>query len=127
MPEIEKIKKSVLEKGERLSPELLTEKEAPSREGIKISKTSVLKNAPPLEETVKIKPATIRKQAANLYGLKRNRQVEILADLALGKSVHHAIAVARRLDSAYVLDEFHDTLVDKLFEELKRRGKIKEI
>lgn len=127
MPEIEKIKKSVLEKGEGLSPELLTEKEASSREKTKINKTSATKNASSFKETIKIKPATVRKQATNLYGLKRNRQVKILADLALGKGVHHAVAVARRLDNAYVLDEFHDTLVDKLFEELQKRGKIKEI
>lgn len=127
MPEIEKIKKSVPEQGDELRPEVLIEKEISDREKIGIGKTFAAKKTLPPKEIVKIKPVTVRKQAANLYGLKRQRQVKILTDLALEKSIHHAVAVAKRLDSAYVLDEFHDTLVGQLFEELKKKGKIKEL
>jgi len=37
-----------------------------------------------------------------------------------------AVKIAKALNNAYILDEFHDTLIDKLYKELVERGKIKE-
>ena len=65
---------------------------------------------------------TTKKQAASIKGVQRQRQVKILADLAMEKGVHYAVAMAKKMESAYVLDELHDTLVDELYEELKSRG-----
>lgn len=73
------------------------------------------------------KPQSIQKQATNIKGLQRQRQIKILGDLALERGVNYAVSIAQKLDNAYVLDEFHDSLVDDLYEELKKRGKLKEL
>lgn len=79
-------------------------------------------------ELPKIKPAndsvqkTVKKQTSSIKGFQRQRQVKILADLAIEKGVHYAVAMAKKMESAYVLDELHDTLVDELYKELKSKN-----
>ena len=51
-------------------------------------------------------------------------QVEKLIDLAWHKSIVAAVKVARK-SPPLILDAFHDSLTDKLYEELKRRGHLK--
>ena len=43
------------------------------------------------------------------------------------KGVHYAVAMAKKMESAYVLDEFHDSLVDELRKELIEKGKLKKL
>ncbi|OWK27061.1 MAG: hypothetical protein US76_00340 [Parcubacteria group bacterium GW2011_GWA2_38_13b] len=64
----------------------------------------------------------IKEQTAATKGTARRRQIKILADLAMEKGVHYAVAMAKKIDNAYILDELHDTLIDELYEELKSRG-----
>ena len=52
------------------------------------------------------------------------RQVIALAQIALSEGIEPAVQLARDIGSAYVLDALHDVLVDKLFEELVKRGKL---
>jgi hypothetical protein len=40
------------------------------------------------------------------------------------QSIPEAVALAQESGSPYVLDELHDVLVDKFFEELVKRGKL---
>ena len=47
--------------------------------------------------------------------------------MAFDKSVIEAVGVAKSLDSPYLLDEFHDTLVDKLYNKLVEQGKLKQV
>ncbi len=54
----------------------------------------------------------------NLKKMSKEKQVEILCKLAFEEGVNYAISIAKKLDNAYVLDKFHDTLVDKLYKEL---------
>lgn len=51
-------------------------------------------------------------------------QVQALCDLAFQKGVDAAIETARSLNNPYVLDEFHDAMMDKFQERLKKEGKI---
>lgn len=99
-----------------LEREIIEEKREFVSEIEKISKLS--KTKPVSDSSQK----AIKKQTASIKGLQRQRQVKILADLAMEKGVHYAVAMAKKIDNAYVLDEFHDTLVDELYEELKNRG-----
>ena len=66
----------------------------------------------------------VARHAEELKTHERPRQVEILARTAIEKGVPHAVAVAKKLDS-YSLDALHDTLVDDLYAELKKKGLIK--
>jgi len=70
---------------------------------------------------------TVIKKAQALKGEPKERQIKLLTDLAFDKGVIHATEVARNLDSPYILDEFHDTLVDELYNYLIKQGKLKQL
>lgn len=78
--------------------------------------------APSVSATAPTKP-----EAQNFKGLEKNQQLKNLVDLAFQKGIYYAADVARELDSAYLMDEFHDTLVDQLHKELVEKGKLEEI
>ena len=62
---------------------------------------------------------------------KDNSQTEeILQDLvniAFSSGIESAVAKARKMNDPYILDAFHDLLVDRLYKELVKRGKLKEL
>lgn len=66
-------------------------------------------------------------EAEKFKGLEKNQQLKNLVDLAFQKGIIYAADVAKDLDNPYLMDEFHDTLVDKLHKELVARGKLEEI
>ena len=66
-------------------------------------------------------------EADNFKGLEKNQQLKNLVDLAFYKGIIYATDVARDLDNPYLMDEFHDTLIDRLHKELVERGKLEEI
>ena len=55
------------------------------------------------------------------------RHLTLLVNLALTQSVYIAIKAARRLNNAYLLDRFHDIIVNEMYEELVKNKKIKPI
>lgn len=74
-----------------------------------------------------LKSGIAQKQTTDANNSQRQRQVKILADLAMEKGINYAVSMAKKIDNAYVLDEFHDLIEDDLCEELKRRGQWKEL
>lgn len=72
-------------------------------------------------------PSDIKTQVRNLQTLDRENQVKALCQLALDKSIDFALEIAKQLDNAYVLDEFHDSLVDELQQRLFKEGKLKKL
>ena len=59
--------------------------------------------------------------------VNRQNQIKMFCDLAFEKGIDVAIEEARKLDSPYILDEFHDSLVDELREKLIEKGKLKQM
>lgn len=72
-------------------------------------------------------PEAVKTDTGQLRAMDKNQQIKALVDLAFQKGVIHSVEVARNLDNPYLLDEFHDTLVDELHKELVERGKLEEI
>ena len=60
-------------------------------------------------------------------GCGRKRQVETLVNMAFQKGIYYAIRVAKKLSDPYILDEFHDDLTTKLYEQLVGEKKIKKL
>ncbi|MDP1706618.1 MAG: hypothetical protein Q8L36_02250 [bacterium] len=62
-----------------------------------------------------------------VFGENKESQdkIQILVDLALKDGLTEAWKAAQR-EAPFVIDAFHDALVDKLLPELKRRGVIKD-
>lgn len=121
------IKKYESEKEKVIEKKLPIETEKSESEKILISKpvkSQKIKN----DDVAKITPSSLQEKSfTTIKGFQKQRQVKILSDLALEKGINYAVSIAKRLDNAYVLDEFHDSLVDELYEELKRKGKLKEL
>lgn len=59
--------------------------------------------------------------------LDKTRQIKVLTDVAFEKGIIYAVSIARNLNNAYILDEFHDQLVNQLYKKLIKKGKLKEI
>lgn len=85
------------------------------------------------EEALKAKkapPAKVKKGIADdvaiILALDEPKQIKTLVYLALTKGLHHAYDVARSLDNPYLLDKFHDSLIDEMRETLIKRGKLKQ-
>ena len=66
----------------------------------------------------------VQQQVKQLKDTNKENQVKALRDLAFQKGVDFAIEVAKNLDNAYVLDEFHDSLIDELREKLIEKGNL---
>ena len=74
-----------------------------------------------------IQRQAVQQQTQKLKDEPKERQIELLIQMAFDKSVIEAVGVAKSLDSPYLLDEFHDTLVDKLYNKLVEQGKLKQV
>lgn len=71
--------------------------------------------------------AAIKPAARDLKDLEKNQQLKNLVDLAFQKGIAYATDIAREMNDPYLMDEFHDTLIDQLHKELVERGKLEEI
>lgn len=97
-----------------------------------------IKQAPPAEtqgEAPSVVPVPteppadqdVQKQVKDLKVLDKEKQVQVLTDLAFSRGLSFAVSIARGLNNAYVLDKLHDTLIDQLYEELVKKGKLEEL
>lgn len=82
--------------------------------------------------TPKTKPTAVPssqviKKAKKIGEEPKERQIQLLVNLAFEKGIFQAVEVVKQLDSPYLLDEFHDTLVDELYNKLVEQRKLKKI
>ncbi|MBU2564592.1 hypothetical protein KKA23_03370 [Patescibacteria group bacterium] len=66
-------------------------------------------------------------QVQDIQAQPKERQINLLIDFAFEKGIDRAIEVVKRMDNPYLLDEFHDTLVDELYNKLIETGKLKAL
>ena len=59
--------------------------------------------------------------------LEKDRQLKMLVDLAFSQGLEKAIEAAQATQDPYLIDKFHDTLVDELQQKLIEKGKLKEV
>ncbi|MEA3292896.1 MAG: hypothetical protein U9P88_00210 [Patescibacteria group bacterium] len=97
------------------------------KSGIEFKKNNKRETVQKKENAPTSSPTKINQQIKKLKKLDRQNQVKKLCDLSFQNSLDFVIKIAKGLDNDYVLDEFHDTLVDKLREKLIKSGKLKEL
>lgn len=128
-----KVHEEIIELEKKLAEK---KKELREKEGIEKHEKEIIKEIirEKIEqpETFGPKPSTaplpqVVKKAKEIEEEPKERQIQLLVDLAFEKGVSHAIDVARSLNSPYLLDEFHDTLVDELYNKLVEQGKLEKI
>jgi len=83
------------------------------------------------EKIQTIQPSRVNQQVAQkiqeLQEQPKERQIQILTEMAFEKGVVYAVEIAKNLDNPYLLDEFHDVLVDQLYNKLVEEGKLEKI
>ena len=57
----------------------------------------------------------------------RQERLQELVDMAFHSGLVSAIEKAKKMHDPYILDAFHDLLVDRLYKELIERGKLEEL
>lgn len=72
-------------------------------------------------------PASSPEELKKIKGLSQPSQLKMLVEIAFDKGIHQAVYLARSLDNAYLLDEFHDAVIDELRERLVEAGKLKKL
>lgn len=86
-----------------------------------------ISSAPDAQSSPPLAPQSIQSQPTDdpLAGLDHREQIEELAAIAFSKGIVEAVNVARRANNAHLLDEFHDALVDRLYDYLVQEGVIR--
>lgn len=70
-------------------------------------------------------PVSTRDETKEIEKFPASQQVGALISLVFEKGLNQAISVAKGIDNPAILDEFHDILVDRYYEELIKKGIIK--
>lgn len=91
--------------------------QAPAQEIVKPTPVAPPPTPPPVAPPVK----------EELKALDEDRQLKILVDLAFEQGLDKAVEAARATENSYLIDKFHDTLVDELYQKLMEKGKLKEL
>mgnify|MGYP001591175717 CR=1 FL=1 len=55
----------------------------------------------------------VEEQAQNIKSLKNDQKIKKLLEIADDKGVVYAVNVAKKMDDPYILDTFHDALLEK--------------
>jgi len=116
--EILELEKQLAEKKQELSQVPMQDRD-PDPEGVG------KKPATPIAPASKLS-SKISAQIKRLKALDRESQIKELCNLSFSEDLDFAVNVAKGLDSAYVLDEFHDALVDELYDKLIEKGELKK-
>jgi len=70
-------------------------------------------------------PLENQDELEEIRALPEERRLHALIDVAFAKGVKDAIEMVRHMEDPYLIDAFHDALVDALYAELIKRGKLK--
>lgn len=115
--EIQELKEKLESSPIDLEKERTPEKETAIKEEIK----QYVKSQP-ADDLV---PLSKRDEAREIKKFPEKQQINALISLVFEKGLKQAVSIARALDNPAVLDEFHDVLADRYFDELIKRKIIK--
>lgn len=116
---IEKIHRDIKEAEARLG------KEISSLEREKLIKEKIKEHLQQLQTTpASASPVQDRDETEEISQFEPSQQIGTLIAFVFEKKggLKKAISIARNLDNPAILDEFHDTLIDRYYEELKNKG-----
>ena len=118
-PKVEKIEKPKEEKVPMAEPSRILD---PEDIGKKPVEQEVVPSAPASKLSSKVST-----QIKKLKELDKKNQVKELCKLSFSEDLDFAVNVAEGLNNAYILDEFHDALVDELYDKLIEKGTLKKM
>jgi len=125
--EREKAEVSTKDRAEKFKERLkeVLQKESPEKATPEEGSAPKKKPTPP-PPPAKGKDAELIADLEKLMGLDRPQQVNALVLLTFKRGINYSAAIAFKLKDPYLLDSFHDALVDELHDYLVQKGKIKK-
>lgn len=125
---IEKIKSpedEIRELEKKLSEKKLELEKSKSAEKSSETPTVPIKTIPSssIQSAKKISKSSIEQKLSE----ETKKQVDELVEVAFIKGLEKAVNAAQKINNPYLLDAFHDTLVDKLYNDLLAKHKLKEL
>lgn len=133
VPAINSLEREILELEKQLAVKKAAMQEKPLEQILEKEKTPTSQSAASntgsgwTNAIPAVLPGAIQEETAKLKGVEKDQQLKALVDLAFLKGVAYASDVARNLDNPYLMDEFHDTLIDEFRQKLVDSGKLEEI
>lgn len=118
--EIAEIKAKIEGSSIDLEKEKTPEREQAIKEQIK----EYVKTAQPADDSSQL-PLSKRDEAREIKKFPEKQQINALVSLVFEKGLKQAVSIAKAIDNPSVLDEFHDVLIDRYFDELVKRKIIK--
>jgi len=123
-PEIEVLKERI----EKLEVQLKKERVPIPEEEEKMVKQEIKSYLRKIQQTPSFAPPlATRDEAKEIEKFPPSQQVGALVSLVFEKGLPEAISVARALENPAILDEFHDTLVDRYYKILIEKGILKPL
>jgi len=119
--EFKKKKAEILEQPEFKEQGISSEKEK------EIFKETVLSHVQVAQPASDDQQQVVAQSVQQMSEEPKERQIKLLIDLVFEKGISRAVEVAKRLESPYLLDEFHDTLVDELYNKLIEEDKLDKV
>jgi alanyl-tRNA synthetase len=118
--ELEELKKRI----EKLEARLEKEKSKEVKE--KLIKEKIREYVLEVQKTPSFAPPPkVRDEAKEIEKFSKSEQVGALISLALEKGILYAVSVAKNLKNPAILDEFHDTLIDRYYQILVEKNVIR--
>jgi len=114
-------KAEVLKQSEAKETELSLERQKEILKEVVDERISIVQSIPTGQQQA------INQTAQKIKDAPKERQVELLIQMAMDKGIIESVVIAKNLDNPYLLDEFHDALIDHFYNELVKRGKLKQI
>lgn len=126
--ELESLKQSEVKKEAKMSPAEESKEEEIKKEEEKIKESSEkprrIKLPQKITQPTKSQDDDMDDDLKEIMSMDKPKQIKTLVYLSFKKGVNYAANIASRLKDPYLLDEFHDTLVDNLYDLLKKKKKI---
>ena len=121
-PEMKKLEEKIIAK-QREFKELREKEGTVEQEIASLKEEAVLKTPAP-----QIASEAIQGDVAIISGIAEEKsKLEFLLKLVDEKGIYHATNVAKNLNNPYLLDLFHDQLINNFYDALIQKGKLKPL
>ena len=124
------VKEKKLAEHKELQEPVSTKLKKPEEEKIKEAEKVIEEIKTPKKPSKKAPPSPIMTDESlvedlqKIMAMKKPQQIKVLVYLAFKKGVRYTFNIAKQLKDPYLLDSFHDTLVDELYNLLIKKHKI---
>jgi sRNA-binding protein len=123
--EVEKLKQQLVEAEARLQAVRAEAEQAPKQEALPQAQEARVNQE--IQSGFSAPAPIVPTQAQQVQTIDSQNQVQALCQLAFQKGLDEAIKAAKSLNDSYIMDEFHDALVDKFYKQLVEQKKIEEV